>query len=129
MITGSRPRVVRVPTNKQREKSSGPYRLCGYLDMTRQGVLIALLIRVQYFSKRSHLAVEGLSTNKKGRHLTQSYDKSPYTNKKIQKAKRAHKTQRLRTDLERSVDYSYPPDVVNLTRFTDQTLPLSATGM
>ena len=46
----------------------------------------------------------------KGRDLTQSYDKSPYTHRKIQKPKWQHKnatktsiTQHLRTDLGRSV--------------------------
>ena len=46
----------------------------------------------------------------KGRDLTQSYDKSPYTHRKIQKATTQHKkqpktsiTQRLRTDFGRSV--------------------------
>ena len=46
----------------------------------------------------------------KGRDLTQSYDKSPYTNRKIKKATWQHKnatknliTQRLRTDLRRTV--------------------------
>ena len=50
------------------------------------------------------------SIREKGRDLTQSYDKSPYNIRKIQKATWQHKnatktsiTQRLRTDLGRSV--------------------------
>ena len=46
----------------------------------------------------------------KGRDLTKSYDKSPYTHRKILKATRHHKTppkasiaQRMRTNLGRSV--------------------------
>ena len=55
-------------------------------------------------------STEGYS-REKGRDLTQSYDKSPYTNRNVKRAKWQHKQtpqkssikQRLRTDLGRSV--------------------------
>ena len=68
---------------------------------------------------------------KKGRDLTQSYDKSPYTNRNDKRAKWQHKqchkkgsiTQRLRTDLGRSVGVHMATQPVWLTWFTDQTFP------
>ena len=61
---------------------------------------------------------------KKGRDLTQSYDKNPYTDRTIQKATWQHKnatktsiTQRLRTELGRSVGVTIATQLVWL-RFT-----------
>ena len=60
----------------------------------------------------------------KERYLTQSYDKNPYTDRKIQKATWQHKnatkssiTQRLRTDLGRSVEVTKATQLVWLNRF------------
>ena len=61
----------------------------------------------------------------KGRDLTQSYGKDPYTHRKIQKATWQHKhasktsiTQRLRTDLGRSAGATTATQLVWLNRFT-----------
>ena len=62
----------------------------------------------------------------KGRHLTQSYDKSPYIDRKIQKAIQQHKNptktsitcKRLRTDLGQSVGVTTAIQLVWLNRFT-----------
>ena len=59
----------------------------------------------------------------KGRDLTQSYDKSPYTNRNVKRAKWQHKQrhkkssikQRLRTDLGRSVGVTTATQLVWLT--------------
>ena len=59
----------------------------------------------------------------KGRDLTQSYDKSPYTNRNVKRAKWQHKQrhkkssikQRLRTDLGRSVGVTKANQLVWLT--------------
>ena len=60
----------------------------------------------------------------KQRDLTLSYDKSPYTHRKIQKATRQNKsppktsiTQRLRTDLGRSVGVTIATQLVWLNQF------------
>ena len=57
--------------------------------------------------------------------MSQSYDKSPYTHRKIQKAMRQHKnatntsiTQRLRTDFGRSVGVTTATPLVLLNRIT-----------
>ena len=71
----------------------------------------------------------------KGRDLTQSYDKSPHTNRNVKRAQWQHKqrhkkssiTQRLRTDLGRSVGVTTVTQLVWLTLFTDPTFPLPAT--
>ena len=78
------------------------------------------------------------NVDKKGRDLTQSYDKSPYTHRKIQKASlqntktspKTSITQQLRTDLGRSVGVT----AVNLTGlvkpvYVRTTFPLTATAM
>ena len=64
-------------------------------------------------------------TKDKGRDLTQSYDKSPYTDRKIQKSTWKHKnatknsiTQRLRTDLGQSVVVTIDTQLVWLNRLT-----------
>ena len=61
----------------------------------------------------------------KGRDLTQSYDKSPYTNKKSKPQRDNTKTppktsitQRLRTDIGRSVGVTTTTQLVWLNRFT-----------
>ena len=68
----------------------------------------------------------------KGRDLTQSYDKSPYTDSNIKKATWKHKktppntsiTQRLRTDLGWSVGVTIATQLVWLNRLTrDPNLP------
>ena len=59
----------------------------------------------------------------KGRDLTQSYDKSPYTNRNVKRAKWQHKQRhkkvrlnsRLRTDLGRSVGVTKATQLVWLT--------------
>ena len=60
----------------------------------------------------------------KGRDLTQFYDKSPYTDRKIKKATWKHKTppktsitQRLQTDLGRSVGVTIATQLVWLNRY------------
>ena len=71
----------------------------------------------------------------KGRDLTQSYDKSQYTNRNVIRAKWQHKqrhkkssiTQRLRTDFGRSVGVTTATQMVWLTWFTGPTSPLPAT--
>ena len=69
------------------------------------------------FVYRWHLTIQGMkilpkvstyTRREKGRDLTQSYDKSPYTDRKLQKASwktppKSSITQRVRTDLGRSV--------------------------
>ena len=62
---------------------------------------------------------------KKGRDLTQSYDKSPYTDRKIKKQRDNTKTppktsitQRLQTDLGRSVRVTIATQLVWLNQFT-----------
>ena len=73
-----------------------------------------------------------------GRDLTQSYDKSPCTNRNVQRAKWQHKqhnatksssTQRLRTDLGRSVGVTTATQLVWLTWFTGPTFPFPATAV
>ena len=66
----------------------------------------------------------------KGRDLTQSYDKNPYIHKNIQKASWQHKTppktsitQRLRTDLGRSVGVTAVTPLVCLNRLRALNLP------
>ena len=66
----------------------------------------------------------------KGRDLTQSYDKSPYTHEKKNKKQRDNTktpsktsiTQRLRTDLGRSVDVTTATPLVWLNRFMSAQL-------
>ena len=69
-------------------------------------------------------------TREKGRDLTQSYDTSPYTHQKIQKATRQHKkppktsiTQRLLTNLGRSVGVTIATQLVWFDRLQDPNLP------
>ena len=62
-----------------------------------------------------------IAVRERGRDLTQSYDKRPYTHRKIQKATWQHKktppktsiTQRLRTDLGRQLEYQQLPNCSN----------------
>ena len=70
----------------------------------------------------------------KGRDLTQSYDKSQCTNRNVKRAKWQHKqrqknsiTQRLRTDLWRSVGVTTATQLEWLTWFMGPTFPLTAT--
>ena len=64
-----------------------------------------------------------ITSREKGRYLTQSYDKSPYTNRNVKRAKWQHKQrhkkgsikQRLRTDLGRSVGVTKATQLVWLT--------------
>ena len=65
----------------------------------------------------------------KGRDLIQSYDKSPYTGRKIQKQRDNTKTptktsitHQLRTDLGRSVGVTIANQLVWLNRFTGSQL-------
>ena len=68
-----------------------------------------------------HLQFWGVS-REKGRDLTQSYDKSPYTNRNVKRAvttqttpQKSSITQRLRTDLGRSVGVTTATQLVWLT--------------
>ena len=78
-----------------------------------------------------------IKVKEKGRDLTQSYDKSPYTNRNVKRAKWQHKkmqqkssiTQRLRTDLGRSVGVTTATQLVWLTWFMGTTFPLPATAV
>ena len=71
----------------------------------------------------------------KRRDLTQSYDKSPYTNRNVKTAKWQHKqtksliTQQLQTDLGRSVGVTMATQLVWLTWFMSPTFPLPATAV
>ena len=55
-------KAERVPTNNQRGRGSGPFRLWGGLDKARHIVPTALLVRVQCFRKYLYKAVKGPST-------------------------------------------------------------------
>ena len=92
--------------------------------------------------KQYTFSIRGLQTKgapslrEKGRDLTQSYDKSPYTNKNVIRAgdntKNATKssiTQRLRTDLGWSVGVTTATRLVWLTWFPGPTFPLPATAV
>ena len=67
--------------------------------------------------------MSGLIIWEKGRDLTQSYDKSPYTNRNVKRGKVTTQTtpqkssikQRLRTDLGRSVGVTTATQLVWLT--------------
>ena len=79
------------------------------------------LIRIISF----HQTVTFVIVREKGRDLTQSCDKSPYTHRTIQKATWQHKnatktliTQLLRTDLGRSVGVTAVTQLVWLNQFT-----------
>ena len=70
---------------------------------------------------------------KKGRDLTQSYDKSPYINRNVKGQRDNTKTSpknsiklRLRTDLGRSVGVTIVPKLVWFTGFTGPTFPFTA---
>ena len=73
---------------------------------------------------------------KKIRYLTQSYGKSPYTNRKVKLAKWQHKNATKKFDYTAIADglrmvswsnYNQPTVVVN--RFTGTTFPLPATAV
>ena len=89
--------------------------ICGGLG------LLSFLDRVSVRPAMCHTT----NVREKGRDLTQSYDKSPHTDRKIQKATWQHKknatktsiTQRLRTDLGRSVGVTIATQLVWLNRF------------
>ena len=80
---------------------------------------------VEWIQNRSHTSMLNF-VREKGRDLTQSYDKSPCTDRKIKKAQRDNTktppktsiTQRLRTDLRRSVGVTIATQLVLLNRFT-----------
>ena len=72
----------------------------------------------------------------KGRDLTQSYDKTPYTSRNVKgqsdntnNATKSSITQRQRTDLGRSVWVTTATTMVWLNRFTGPTFPLPATAV
>ena len=77
------------------------------------------------------------SMRQKGGDLTQSNDKSPYTNRNVKRAKWQHKErhkkssikQQLRTDLGRSVGVTTATQLVWLTWFCGPTFPLPATAV
>ena len=78
-----------------------------------------------------------LVPREKGRDLTQSYDKSPYTSRNVKRGKvTAHTmpqicsiTQRLRADLGRSVGVTTATQLVWLTGLRAPTFPLPATAV
>ena len=81
-----------------------------------------------YYIARPLLVIGGQS-REKGRDLTQSYDKSLYTHRKIQKATWQHKnatknliTQRLRTDL------GFNQDLFSYSFNSDKGLPIVKTA-
>ena len=51
-----------VPTNNERGRGSGPFRLWGGLDKVRDIVPTTLLVRMQRFRNDLYKAVKGLST-------------------------------------------------------------------
>ena len=78
-----------------------------------------------------------MKRRQKGGDLTQSNDKSPYTNRKSQKGKVTTQTtpqkssikQQLQTDLGRSVGVTTATQLVWFTGFTGPTFPLTATAV
>ena len=72
------------------------------------------------------VTINGL--REKGRDLTQSHDQSPYTSRNV-KGQRSSITQRLRTDLGRSVGVTTATQLMWLTWFTGPTFPLPATAV
>ena len=84
-----------------------------------------ILYMVQNKNKVSLLTEKTARQREKGRELTQSYDKIPYTISKQKKIKRQHKkrhqqkliTQPLQTDLSRSVGVTTANQLVCLNRF------------
>ena len=75
-----------------------------------------------------------LVLREKGRDLTQSSHKSPYTNRNVIRAKqttpqKSSITQGLRTDLGRSVGVPTATQLVWLTWFTGPTFPLPTTAV
>ena len=81
-------------------------------------------------SSRGYITLSAMrneyTMREKGRDLTQSYDKSLYTHRKIQTAKCQHQTsiaQLLRTDLGRSVEATIATQLVWLTGLRDLNLP------
>ena len=77
-----------------------------------------------------------LRKEKKVRDLTQSYDKSPYTSRKVKKAKWQHKQRHTNFDYTAVADrlrtvswnsYGFPTGVFN--RFTGPTFPLPPTAV
>ena len=77
-----------------------------------------------------------VTPRQKGGDLTQSYDKSPYTHGNVKRAvttqttpQKNSITQRLRTDLGRSVGVTTATQLVWLTWFTGPTFPLPATAV
>ena len=90
-------------------------------------------------SKPSCLAAANpiLLMREKGRDLTQSYYKNPYNNRNVQKGKvttqttpqKSSITQRLQTDLGRSVGVTTATQLVWLTWFTGPTFRLPTTAV
>ena len=89
---------------------------------------------------KGHEVIRGnldLLYEKKGRGLTQSYDKSHLQQQKCQKGKlttqttpqKSSITQRLRTDLGRSYGVTTATQLVWLTYFTGPTFPLLETAV
>ena len=88
--------------------------------------------RLYYCKNNVEMCISDL--REKGRDLTQSYDKSPYTDRKIQKATRQHKNATKNFDYTTIADWlrtiswgndSHPTGVVEPV-YGIQTFPLTA---
>ena len=98
-------------------------------------VAIFRIVRKPVFHiiETSSLNINKIEIREKERDLTQSYDKSPYTDRKIKKKKQQRDntktptktsiTQRLRNDLGRSVGVTIATQLVWLNRFTGSQPP------
>ena len=92
LYVSSGPKDEGVLSKNQKGQGSGPCSNRGGLDKTRYIAPIALLVRVQRFRNDLYKAVKMQRTREKGGDLrTKSYDKSPYTHRKIQQATLQHK--------------------------------------
>ena len=110
-----------------------------FLSMSNQYVIITGCIGTSREKNRQTATIIQKETStkmyrQKGGDLTQSYDKSPYTNGNVKRAVTTQPTpqkssikQRLRTDLGRSVGVTTATQLVWLTWFTGPTFPLPAT--
>ena len=102
--------------------------------MKTESVLWRVCVTAQDGERRIILIT--LKRRQKEGDLTQSHDKSPYTNGNVKRAVTTQTTpqkssikQRLRTDLGRSVGVTTATQLVWLTWFTGPTFPLPATAV
>ena len=94
---------------------------CGILIRV-EGSIRKLLSKLDCFSCLKFVSIAELS-NEKGRDLTKSYDKSPYTNRNVKRAKWQHKQRNKKVEYRAVADrlrtvswsnYGHPTGVVNL---------------